>query len=668
MLHRSCILIAGVAALSMQAVAQNNLADLASGDPPRMAALFESLNLDNPDLALVKSAVSKKAWAEACEALLAYYRVADRPAFSAAPIEAPRDNAAIERADAALNDTFTFYDQTAKVPRRPDGGLHWDYTGPNDDKEWAWALNRHFHLDWLLDAYRMTGDAKYAAAWDAHVRDWIVQNPYAEPNQNPLVWRGLETFFRVRAWARGFYTLQAEPALTPVTRILLLSSIPGHARYLRTFHKPSTNWIAMELNGLATAGLAWPEFRDADAWVQYSVDRLTKELDAQVYPDGAQMELTASYHRVTMLNFQTFQLNLNQSGRAVPDAFAQTIDRMWDYLAYTLTPTGYSPLNNDSDLQLNGPRIAEAAKELDRPDWTFIATNGASGTRPGGPPSRAFPWAGQLVMRSGWETGSDWAFFDAGPAGIAHQHADKLHLSVAARGRDVLVDAGRYTYVNNAWRRYFVGTSSHNTLLVDGRGQATKPQRVSDPAAHQLLTAPGYDLGYGVYNAGYGDLVGLALHERMVYYKRGEYWLVLDRVESDRPRAITALWHFHPDCAVSLDELSAASTDPGVGNVRLVPSKGAGWSVRLVSGQEDPEIQGWWSREYNHKTPATAAIYERSMESSDVMAWLIVPSDGPPPDAALRVKTDGDWVECRVRIGQSRDRVRLLFSASPRRE
>jgi hypothetical protein len=649
----------------LTAFAQEKM-DVGDGvEQDRVERLFEALNLKDAALSSVRKAVSEKDWGTACDALLVHYRRFDNPTFPKSVEKPAHNDAVIARADAVLNDTFTFYDQTGTVPRRPDGGLQWDYTGPGNDKEWAWALNRHFHLDWLLDAYLMTGDAKYAAAWDAHVRDWIRQNPYAEPNQNPLVWRGLETFFRVRAWARGFYALQDEPALTGETRILLLSSIPDHARFLRNFHKETSNWIAMELNGLATAGVAWPEFRDAAVWVDYSVDRLTKELSGQVYPDGAQMELTSSYHRVTLSNFQAFPELLRSAGRELPTIYPETIERMWNYLAYTMRPSGYAPLNNDSDLDLIAPRLAEPSKLFNRPDWEFIGTNGTDGTEPEGLPSRVFPWAGQLVMRSEWDRDAQWAFFDAGPMGIGHYHADKLHLSVSAFGRDILVDGGRYTYVGGGWRKYFTGSASHNVILVDGQGQKNHPLKAEEPIDRQFVTAPEYDLGYGKFDSGFAGVKGEATHERLVYYKRGGYWIVVDRVTTDRPRRVTALWHFHPDCTVAVEGQIASSTDADAGNVRIVPSGGSIWGASLVSGQETPEIQGWWSREYNHKTPSPTVVYDRSINESATFAWLILPAKDAPPDATLQTETDGDTVICRVDVGQQTDSVRLVLSDTP---
>lgn len=60
-----------------------------------------------------------------------------------------------------VRNIFTFYKQTDKVPLGPDGHLDWTYDGPADDKEWAWALNRHHNLRVLLNAYLNTGNPKY---------------------------------------------------------------------------------------------------------------------------------------------------------------------------------------------------------------------------------------------------------------------------------------------------------------------------------------------------------------------------------------------------------------------------------------------------------------------------------------------------------------------------
>ena len=82
-------------------------------------------------------------------------------------------------ADAVLEDRFTFYTFEDRVSAHGGmGGLDWTHTGPSDDREWAWALNRHYHLAVLLRAYLATGDAKYAGTMSAHLCDWALHSPY----------------------------------------------------------------------------------------------------------------------------------------------------------------------------------------------------------------------------------------------------------------------------------------------------------------------------------------------------------------------------------------------------------------------------------------------------------------------------------------------------------
>ena len=61
----------------------------------------------------------------------------------------------------------------------------------------------------------------------------------------------------------------------------------------------------------------------------------------------------------------------------------------------------------------------------------YVNTNGEKGVPPSGPthstPSTAFDWAGQIVMRSGYDANATWIWFDNGPYGSSgHAHRDKL--------------------------------------------------------------------------------------------------------------------------------------------------------------------------------------------------------------------------------------------------
>lgn len=58
---------------------------------------------------------------------------------------------------------------------------------------------------------------------------------------------------------------------------------------------------------------------------------------------------------------------------------------------------------------------------------------------------------------------------------IYHSHSDGLSIEVMLGGQDILVDSGTFNYnINKNKRRYYRGTTSHNTILLDKLDQSTQ--------------------------------------------------------------------------------------------------------------------------------------------------------------------------------------------------
>ena len=367
---------------------------------------------------------------------------------------------------------------------------------------------------------------------------------------------------------------------------------------------------------------------------------MTESLKEQVYPDGVQTELTSHYHEVALDNFSLFRNIFKEANKPLPELYETQIEKMWNYLAYTMRPDGYGLLNNDSDLDYNRDRITESATEFDRKDWLYIASNGEKGIRPKGPSSTLFPWAGQLIMRSGFGPEAQWAFFDMGPWGSGHQHNDKLHLSISAYGHDLLVDGGRFAYrgeVAEKFRKYATGSFSHNVILIDGKGQAPGPLLNTQPVSdvHFKITDQ-FDYAWSSFDQ-FTDITGESKHTRSIFYVRGKFWVMVDHINTDRPRNIDVLWHWHPDCKVSLQKKQIVSTQNEHGNLEIIPVGPTFWSVNVIKGQEHPQIQGWYSKEYNEYEPNTASIYSTKIMKSSSFVWILYPSENKPPEVKAKI-------------------------------
>jgi len=620
----------------------NTVEQVCEAYPDQMNDLLSALNIDYPGLEHVKQSYQKQDLAGACTALLDYYKNSTNAPHLRMEQPSATQNT-VSSAEVILTDVFTVQNVEGKVPLKEDGHRDWYYKGPNDDREWAWLSNRHSQINSVLSAYFETGNPKYPQYIDHFLKDFIIASwPYPAVKSSTSVWRGLEVAARVKVWSRIFYGLLNTDYLSPATQLLMLSSLPDHAHYNRNFHG-GNNWLTMEISALATAATNFPEYQNAEQWLDYSISTMTESMKAQVYPDGVQTELTSHYHNVSLRNFELFKDICDRVEKPLPDFYNQTLEGMYQYIAHAVRPDGYRILNNDGDRGSDREIILKGAERFGKPEWEYIITNGQSGTTPAEGPSWFYPWAGHLISRSGYDQQAHWSFFDVGPWGSGHQHNDKLHISVTAYGRDLLVDAGRFAYtgaVAEKFRSYARSTQGHNTLLLDGNGQkpGVKVADIELSDLHKKIT-PTFDYAWGSFED-YYDIEDVS-HTRSIMYVRGHFWVVVDKINTTVPRKVSALWHWHPDNEIRQSEDMVFSANRS-GNLKIIPVGDTNWEVEFIEGQESPEIQGWYSVEYNKYEPNTATIYSTEIESDKTFIWLLVPSMSEAPEIQIKQLSIGE--------------------------
>jgi len=644
------VLLAGILfSISACVIPQKNwkeitsVEDLCESYPETIKNMFDHFNLEYKGLEKVKAANSSGNLVDACKYLLEYYKNGstaqelrrEQPAITAKTVA---------RADTIINDVFIIQNVRGQVPYGDDGHRDWYYKGPNNDREWAWLSNRHSQINSVLTTYFETGNPKYAKYIDLYLRDFIIASmPYPAVKGRESIWRGLEVSFRGKVWSGIFYGLINSEYLSPATQLLILSSLPDHAHYNRNFHG-GNNWLTMEISALATVATNFPEYKESNEWLEYSIETMTESMKDQVYSDGVQTELTSHYHNVSLSNFDLFKDICDNANRTLPDFFNQTIENMYSYIAHVVRPDGFRILNNDGDRGSDRDRILKGAKKFNQPGWEYIITNGKSGTEPSDGPSYFYPWAGQLISRSGYDADAHWSFFDIGPWGSGHQHNDKLHISISAYGRDLLVDAGRFAYtgeVARKFRPYARGSAGHNVILIDSKGQKGGPTHAKEPIgnSHFKITDD-FDYASNSFDR-FIDVDGEVKHIRSVFYVRGEFWVVVDRIITDKPRKIDALWHWHPESVVEKDNL-IVKTNNKKGNLAVIPVSQQEFDIEFIKGQEEPEIQGWYSQEYNLFEPNIASFYSTDISESSTIVWLLLPSEKKMPKTGAEILSEDD--------------------------
>ena len=625
--------------------------DVCAAYPEQMKKMLDDYNLSLPGLEKVREAHQNGSLQDACTYLLDYYESSNN-AQHLRMQEPAMTSEQDARADTILTNVFVVQNVRGEVPYGDDGHRDWYYKGPNNDREWAWLSNRHSQINYVLTTYFETGNPKYAGYIDLFLRDFIIKSmPYPGVKSSTSVWRGLEVAARAKVWSRIFYSMLNNDLLSPATRLLMLSSLPDHAHYNRNFHG-GNNWLTMEISALATVATNFPEYKKSEAWLDYSVETMVESMKGQVYADGVQTELTSHYHNVSMFNFELFKEICDGANKTLPDFFNQTIEDMYSYIAHAVRPDGFRALNNDGDRGSDREIILRGATTFDKPEWEYIATNGKSGTKPVNGPSYFYPWAGHLISRSGYDADAQWSFFDVGPWGSGHQHNDKMHISISAYGRDLLVDAGRFAYtgeVAQKFRSYAKGSQGHNVILIDGKGQKPDVRVIDKPLSeNHFKITPAFDYAWNSFDQYYD--VDNVKHTRSMMYVRERFWVVVDRIDTDEPRKIETMWHWHPECKVEVGKRSVTSTNNEKGNLKVIPVGKTKWQITEIKGQESPEIQGWYSEEYNKYEPNLVTTYSTKIKKDVTFVWLLVPFKSAEPQLKVTILSENsDGVNLRVK-------------------
>ena len=606
----------------------------------REAELFKLLDLDHPGLRAVKAAEDAGDREAATQALAEYCRLRQQPKWPVDPArrpKAPVPNANTSAADRVLRREFVGMGRVAKL----DHIVDWD-ANPLGDVEWTVDLNQHGYWRYLGRAYWQTHDEKYAKDFALQLRGWLEAYPRLDwrPHRR-CVWRStLRAAVRMGGvWRDAFCYFADSPNFTVQDRVCMLHSVAQHADYLLN-SRSGGNWLLAEASALFHVGVMFPEFKDAAAWRAAGIERLYREMNVQVYPDGAQAELTPHYHGACMGSLLRPATLAKAVGAAIPGDYLARMEKMFDYCLYLAKPDLRIPMLNDSDYDSVQGWMRRGAELFDRPDMKYRATEGRAGEAPKHT-SYAFPYAGFYVMRSGWDRDALYMLFEAGPFGLGHQHEDKLQIDVYAYGRPLLLDPGRYTYVPNEWRRYFVGTQSHNTVVVDGHGQQRRGTDrslwVVDCANDNRWVSNGlFDLAMGSYTDGYGPGIGV-VHVRRVLFVKDDYWVVSDRLYAAKPEEaheFASQFQFSATGVTVDEKTQAAQSHNDDVNLLIVPASPGKFRVDVVEGQTDPP-RGWigWNYHRDLKTPASMVAYRwkgACPASADMVLYPYRGTKAPP--------------------------------------
>ena len=626
---------------------------------------FAAINLDYPGLSAVKTAVQANDYATAKTAFASYLRARTTPLYTTNTFTPDATKIAN-----ALQHKYTLVGTTYDFEPEPVTSINWSYNATSPiNNEWTWQFNRHDWWDDLAQATQSNSGGlgtSYGNELVFEINDWIATSnvPVSGWNNAGSRWRSIEAGLRTSSiWPSTFYRMKGSSLVSDALLVKWVKSFYEHGKFLEDHWSTSGNWVGIESRGLFTTGAIFPEFHEAAGWRALAITRAEGLLLNDVFPDGAEKELSPGYHDNVIGDIEGLKNVATLNSLPTSQVFDERLASLYDYELYVSEPNRRIPIINDSwNVNVSGRLAGGFATFPARTDYQWISTNGASGTIPSRT-SHLFPNAGQAVMRSGWTTNSNYLLMDAGPFGTGHQHEDKLSINVDGYGTRHIIDCGPYDYDTSAYRTWSLKSHANSQPLIDdldqnraGAGNAVKTD-AQTPV--KWLTSSRFDYAAGTYGAtsleGWGpSRVRPAISTRHVFFVKPDWWVVIDAFAAldASPHTYSGVFHCSDDNVqsdaatqritvqlvpgefdpYSRTTISAGNTKP---SLTITPLVAGAQTLEVIEGQDLPNPIFGFQMEKDttfKKQSIPSARYNRTVTGDTQMAYVLAaaPASGSP--------------------------------------
>lgn len=193
-----------------------------------------------------------------------------------------------------------------------------------------------------------------------------------------------------------------------------------------------------------------------------------------------------------------------------------------------------------------------------------------------GKASHIFPTIGWAALRSGWKERDHLLCFTSGPSDRDHNHKDQNNLMLNVAGEWLLTGPGYQDYAPGPKADYTTGTIGHNSLLVNGQGQAI----LGGGFLHDYWLQPSIGAVCGDATDSYNR--SLKSYQRTILHLDASYYIMIDDVELQRVGDEAELL-FHTTSVIKEDEVIKQPGDVITGNTVVLQGVTASLQLTFVT-------------------------------------------------------------------------------------
>ncbi|HEC93014.1 MAG TPA: alginate lyase family protein [Candidatus Atribacteria bacterium] len=517
--------------------------------------------------------------------------------------------------------------------------VHWSkimrYEKKCGDIKLTWEVNRFPHLYFIVRAYILTNYSKYVKAFKEQLLSWEKENPYP---YGVNWYNGQELAIRMLAWIYALYMMADDPVFDQETfdrflRLLYLHTIHIENNISYAYYAVHNNHLIGEALGLYISGLLFPYFLESKRWREKGKKILQSERCLrQFYEDGGYCQLSFNYQRLA-LHYYLWALRLAEVNQDIwerKENIMKIFDKSAKFLySFMNSSNGQLPNWGANDGALLSPwiscdyadyrpiisflsyitrkkRVFEKGPWDEELFWFFGKEAIESEIKPYKLSSRNFPITGLHVQRIKPDT---FLLFRCGSVKDRFGQADQLHVDLWWKGINIAIDGGSYLYNDELqYHRYFVGTKSHNTVIVDNQDQMYLHRRFKWLYWTKAKLLSAFPLEGEHY--GYRRLKGEVVHRRSINLLNENAFIIKDKliVTEKIKHKYDLHWllgdfHYYVDKLNNKVFLITLHTPKGNFYVKLECNINA--EIIVNRARTDFFVpDGWQSRYYGEKIPA----------------------------------------------------------------
>ncbi len=527
---------------------------------------------------------------------------------------------------------------------------------------WRYHLHYFDYCQDLLVDFHLREDTEDYQVFKFLAQSWIDANSRVFGDG----WHPYTLSVRIVNWVAILNGFEGPLASDPTFRAQLLSSIRGQLEKLSRDleHDVRGNHLIKNLRALIIGGGMFGDPR-AQKWQGLALRLLKVEVEEQILPDGGHFERNPGYHLVVFKDLLECAVWLHRNRDIRYSWLDDSLRRMMAWTIAVSQPENRMPLLKDTtiDSQLCiADLLAAGAAYLESPAFKYFESFGLY-------PFLLLGKGGQRVFNS-WKTQShfqgsialkdsgfyllrdsraqDLLIFDAGrvcPDYLpAHAHADLFSYELTCGGTKVVVDSGVYEYSAGPWRDYFRSTRAHNTVELNKCNQSDVwgSFRVAARAFPKEVFWNNHDeyIMVQAEHDGYMRPPHRAVHHRSVFWQKGCYWLIFDRVVGEVQNEAVSHIHFHPDIEVNENDRAVwqlQNTAEPLWMCAFGHSR-----EQFFSGAATPRLQGWYSESFSRMVTNTV-LSLHAKGGTDLLWGYIISKRNPAK--VLSVTPHGSCIE-----------------------